>query len=294
MITENTLEHHSLDEWVEEFYTIYKEKDRKRTVQEVWLHLVENASKVGECIRTDDLKTAFKELAHVFCWLSSFVAKCNDRDASNNIKKVYLLDKPLSEIVWNKYPNICYKCGHNPCICPVLSEFPSDIDKRVEERRKQKHLMPKTLDEWIDMFKRIYEKAHTDLSIENICFHFLEEVGEVAREILKLSKFETKVEKNELSRKDGEELKKIKENLEKELADVFSWIASLISKLEFITGLLMEYHLSYRGQPIEENASNVMKIKLSRILWSAYKSPQGFLYCPPPYCQERPCKCPDF
>jgi len=290
MIGEKTLETSNLDDWVEDFYEIYKDKDRKRTVSNMWLHLVENASKVGETIRNDQLELAFKELAHVFCWLTGFIAKCNDKDLKrNNIDRVYLLDKPLSEIVWNKYPWLCPSCGRYPCMCPIFRGKidAKEVADRVAENRKRRGKMPSTLDEWVDMFQAIYEKAHLDLSIENICFHFLEEVGEVAREMLKLSSFE---DKGKLSEEEKVKLKNIKEELENELADVFSWIASLVSKLGFISGVIMQYYSSYH----KEEKLKIEKIKLSRILWNAYKSPRGdFLYCPDPYCQNRPCTCPD-
>lgn len=257
----------------------------------MWLHLVENASKVGEATRKNEWGEACKELSHVFCWLCSFAAKCRDRDSSNNIDEVFLLDKPLSEIVWWKYPNACWKCGASPCSCSINRiEIEAKPEKRVEITRRitwlrvQKHLMPGSLDQWVDMFTTIYENAHYGYPIEYVCFHFLEEVGEVARAILALSQFIGK----ELGEEETKKLKEEREKFEEELADVFSWIASFMSKLRFVSDTVMNYHQVYSG------SKESMEIRLSKIVWTEYKSPRGdFMACPPPYCQNRPCTCPD-
>jgi NTP pyrophosphatase (non-canonical NTP hydrolase) len=292
MIGKDTLQESTLDNWVDEFYEIYKNKDRKRTISNMWLHLVENASKVGEATRKNEWGEACKELSHVFCWLCGFVAKCRDKDSSNDIDQVFFLDEPLSEIVWNKYPNACWKCRSSPCQCSTNRIEIEDIpEKRVEETKRlaflraQKHNMPGPLDDWVDMFRMIYENAHYGYPIDYVCFHFLEEVGEVARAILALSQFAGKEKfKEEEAKKLEEERGKFKE----ELADVFSWIASFVSKLGFLSDTMSNYHQAYSGS--KEN----IEIKFSRIVWTAYKSTRGdFMVCPPPYCENRPCTCPD-
>jgi NTP pyrophosphatase (non-canonical NTP hydrolase) len=291
MIRQGTLEKSSLDDWVEEFYDIYKDQDRKRNVSDMWLHLVENASKVGEATRKNEWGEACKELSHVFCWLCGFAAKCKDKDPSNNIDKVFLLNKPLSEIVWEKYPNACWKCGASPCSCSVnridieaKKEKRLEVTRRIAMLRGQKRNMPGPLDQWVDMFTTIYENAHYGYPIEYVCFHFLEEVGEVSRAILALSQLIGKDLNEEETKHALEEERK---KLEEELADVFSWIASYVSKLGFISDTVMSYHQAYSGTKGKE------EIKLSKIIWKEYKSARDdLMVCPPPYCESRPCKCP--
>ena len=289
MITKENLETSSLDDWVTEFYEIYKSKDRKRSVSDMWLHLVENASKVAEALRRNEYGMASSELAHVFAWLCSFVAKCQDTDLeANKIDKIYLLDEPFSDIVYKVFENLwCKVCRVSPCHCSVERVRYETVERskiKLGERLAssipsgERHKIPPTLDKWVEMFKNIYENSDYGYPIDYICFHFLEEVGEVCRVILGLSRFVGKTE-DELTKPDSEELKKLKNNLKEELVDVFAWIASLVMKLQFLRKVIT----GKEGQ-----------IKLSGIVWKEYKSPkENFLHCPKPYCENRPCICPN-
>ena len=289
MITKENLETSGLDGWVTEFYEIYKNKDRKRSVSDMWLHLVENASKVAEALRRNDLGMASSELAHVFAWLCSFVAKCQDKDLeANNIDKIYLLDEPFSDTVYKLFQNLwCKVCRASPCRCALdRVRYETKIRSKIQIGKRlassippdERHKIPPTLDKWIEMFEDIYENSDYGYPIDYICFHFLEEVGEVCRAILALSRFAEKTE-DELTGPELNELEGLKNNYKEELVDVFAWVASLVMKLQFL----------YKVITGEEG-----KFRLSGIVWKEYKSPKGnFLYCPKPYCENRPCICPD-
>jgi len=291
MITEKNLEISSLDDWVEEFKRLYfPNKDSKRSVSYMWLHLIENASKVGEGMRRNEWGKAFKELAHVFAWLCSFVAKCQEKDLQvNNIDEVYLLDEPFSEIIFFHYPNVCGTCGWSPCRCSIWRKkietdpkFKKIIMKQLALQRKKQHEKPTTLDGWVEMFRRIYENADYGYPIEYICFHFMEEVGEVAKAILELQRFVGK-DLSTMTNEDSKKLTKWRKNLKEELSHVFAWIASLVMKLQFHSDRFTEYY-----------EMKTMENKLSEIMLKEYKSPVGgFLYCPPPYCKKRVCECPN-
>lgn len=284
MISPNDLGKASLDDWVEEFYAIYKDVDRKRSVQDMLLNLVHNGSKVGQAVRTSDLTQAYKQVAHAFCWLATYVAKCSDDNPSNNIERVYMLDKPFREIVWNKYPSVCYRCGTKPCkgsSCP-MGEDDWNPDTKLERAIERTWESPPTLDGWVDMFDAIYSEAHRTLSLEYICFHFMEEIGEIADAMRKLTHFRgTNTETLQ-----GGELDRYimaKHSLEWELADVFSWTCSLIDKVNQLIKNVEDYRaVYYKGKPQHE------KVLLSQVLWNEYKSNKGdFMCCM--YCGQRPC-----
>lgn len=276
-----------MDDWVEEFYEIYRLKDKKRTIPEMWLHLQENASKVGEALRRNEYGLALRELAHVFCWLCSFVAKCNDEDQpAKYMNRAYLLKRKFWDIVWHKYPNACYRCGGSPCECLKWGkdlerkDRQIKIAKRLEDMRKQKPTTPPTVDQLVERFRLIYENTHYAIPIEYLGFHFLEEVGEVAREILNLAPFEGK-DLEKLTKPESKKLTELQTKLADELADAFSWIACLLIKLDFFSETMWNYYGLKRKRK---------KITLPEIVWNEYKSRRGdFLNCP--HCKERPCRC---
>lgn len=88
----------------------------------------------------------------------------------------------------------------------------------------------KPIDDLIRMFNKIYDPKITLLELWKITAHLLEEVGEVAHEICRLTTINDSLQKlqgesNEARRltlKDAQ--RKVAEELKRELADVFSWL----------------------------------------------------------------------
>jgi len=134
---------------------------------------------------------------------------------------------------------MCYACADKileneaigedyiSCICLGMQGKPKnkkESKQRLEHARKKKK-KPKTLDEWSDMIRSIYKEAHSVLPISAICLHFIEEIGEVTKELYEYEELaKSKVPKSKLK-------KKIKK-LEEEIADTFSWIFGLINKID--------------------------------------------------------------
>lgn len=122
---------YSIDEWEQEFAEIYGNVDLQRKPSEMWLLLVEDSSKFAEFIRREKYAEALTALAHVFCWTCCFVWRCrSENDLGIRIRK------PLSKIIWDKYPARCCLCGQERCICSVrrfeLEELP---EEKKEEAR---------------------------------------------------------------------------------------------------------------------------------------------------------------
>ena len=271
---------YSIDEWDEEFTHIYGNVDRKRKPAEMWLLMMEDASHFAESIRREKYGRALNNLAHVFCWACSFVSRCRiDED------KVLAIEKPLSQIVWDKYPNACCLCGHARCICSVrraeLEELTPEQKAEVDERvfadlasaRARVESRPATLDGFSDMFGHIYKGAHYNLPIEAIVLHFMEEVGEVSTCI-------RKIRERQPGQEDEQDLGL---ELEREVEDIISWISSSLSKLDYIRGA---------GKLDLGSTASVQtaNLTLSAIVWDAFKDESGaHLWCP--QCKERPCNC---
>jgi len=192
------------------------------------LRSVDTGTCVAEFIRKEKYMEAIKWLGDAFGLLCYFVKKFRE---SHKIRL-------LSEIAWNKYPGMCYACADKvpenevtgeeyvSCICLGMQGRPDNkqkSEKRLRQARKKRK--PKTLDEWSGMIKSIYKGAHSVLPISAICLHFIEEIGEVTRE---LYEYDALQNRNAPRRELEEKVKK----LEEEIADTFSWIFGLINKID--------------------------------------------------------------
>lgn len=230
----------TLDEWEKIFYEKGSKQLGELTPFQVWLRSVENAgTRVAEFIRKEEYMKATESLGNAFGLLCYFVKKFRE---SHKIRS-------LSEISWYKYPGMCYACADKvsksevteeeyvSCICLGMQGKPDDkqkSEKRLKQARKKKK-KPRTLDEWSDMIKSIYKGAHSVSPISAICLHFIEEIGEVTRELYEFCELKKRgAEKRELE----EKIKK----LEEEIADTFSWIFGLMNKIDQLFEKARDYY----------------------------------------------------
>lgn len=219
----------TLDEWVDEMWQLYQEHNRKRTISEIWISVSRFVSEIAEGLRKSNFYDSRIALAYTFCWLCSFVAKCKNDD---NLYWVYKIEKPFSDIIAYKYPNVCPHCGRGLCGCGQRRiRLEKEKDKGVPEtlRRERKFFRGYddfTLSEWVSMFSKIYDNTVYSSRLDDICFHLMEETGEVARAIRYLTELEGIVKDPELAMDKKGELNRKKKELESELADVFSWMCS--------------------------------------------------------------------
>ena len=247
----------------------------------MWLLMMEDASHFAEAIRLEQYAEALRKVARVFGWTCSFVSRCRSRALDGT---AFHLQRRLSEIVWNKYPYCCSLCGQPRCMCPVrrgeLEELTPEKKKEYKRgvadllgaARARTERLPGTLDQVTEMFNFVYKGAHFNLSIEAIVLHFMEEVGEVASCI------------REIRETDGTKSRdRLREDIEEELADILSWTASSVSKLDYILGAGTKFTNRTQGRQTAD-------LRLSDIVWNEFKHPtDGYLWCGK--CQNRQCKC---
>jgi hypothetical protein len=150
----------TIDEFVDAFEKVYGNLDRKRTIEQMWLQVVEEASSVAEAVREVNYIAAISHLSNTFCWVCGLVAKC--RSEKNSI--LHFKDD-FSSIIWNKYPNRCPLCCVNPCQCLIkkreIDKRSADEKNRVYEharKRAQRSIMDRirNLDRIVNMFEDIY------------------------------------------------------------------------------------------------------------------------------------------
>ena len=255
----------SIDDWSKEFIEIYGHKDMLMDEEAMWLHVVEDMSDVAEALRKDKYKEATKPLLHVFCWVSCFISHFIGR---------------LNEVLWDKYPAVCPVCVTkesnqlDTCKCPTkYREVEEAKDKGVNEEvltlfREKINAKPKTINEWTSMFDTIYGSKISHDDVSKICFHLMEEIGEVSKSLRKKKNFVRSMHLNGLS---DEEIKKgtivLQKKLEYELADTISWTFSLANKI-------FEIQKDITG----------IKPNISKELYEEYKDGCSL-------CGKKPCEC---
>lgn len=256
-----------LDACAQQFYQRGGDRLKDLTSEVAWLRFVENATtKIAEYVRRGEHTETLKSLGDAFGWLCSIVENFRQPGRWEHFQ----FNSTLSGMVWHKYPGKCYACIHRysekdvrntrylPCLClstPDLSAKEKRICEEMLEIARQNKRRPRTVDEWADMIREIYEGPHKHQTLEAICLHFLEEVGEVAQCLRKLA--DTPVGK--ITKKDLQEL-------EDEIGDVFSWTFGLINKLNQTLGKSGEYYalrLKRKVPPLP--ASEVIAGALSRL-----------------------------
>jgi len=284
MLKRAKLTNYSLDQWEGEFRDIFGSVDAKRSPEAMWLLMMEDAASLAEAIRLDKYGDAQRKIARVFGWTCSFVSRCRNVNFLRSRSPFYL-ENSLSLIVWNKYPNVCSTCGQERCVCSVRRSEIEEMTRRERDKRKAKMAAmlaaarsakgrPRTLDGMTHMMGKIYNGAHFNLPIEAIALHFIEEVGEVASCIRKI--------RENQNTKDVKVIHDLRHNLEEEIADIISWTASAVLKLDYILGA-SKWRKTSKGR-------QSVGLKLSEILWKEFSNPNGrYLWCRK--CRHRPCSC---
>lgn len=272
----------TLDDLVNAFGRVYGDIDRKRSVEQMWLQVVEEAASVAEAVREVNYVEVVGHLANTFCWLSGLVAKC--RGDPNSILH---FEEDFSSIVWRKYPNSCPLCGVSSCQCLIKkreidSRSPEEKNRVYEkaEKKAQRTIEDRirNLDRLVNMFEEIFGSSYFVMPIEEITFHFTEEVGEVAEQIRELRAVNIAPieEREKIERRE-----RITKEFLRELADVFSWMCGILIKvnllIENVDDVLSEFGRS-------EGAFR--KITFSETL-QKYYTDDGRLVCRT--CGQSPC-----
>jgi NTP pyrophosphatase (non-canonical NTP hydrolase) len=134
--------------------------------------------------------------------------------------------------------------------------------------------------------------VHT-LTFQELSFHFIEEIGEVSEALADATTSEC-LSESELNdeRLEAERRRKFRAIAE-ELADVWSWSASIVAKVQqhFVT---FEQYLEGRHDMAElEAIRRVLKgsqhLSIAEIIWQQYGLKYGELRCHD--CHQRSCQC---
>lgn len=295
-----------ISEWMKVFQGVYSDSDLNRSPEQIWIAIMAYCSKIGESIRISSFLELIRYAAHVFCWLCSYINKCNQLEDN-----IFSFTGCLSSMVSLKYPLICGYCEQNICNCePETMDKIKDKAahyKKLLKYRKKVNFLEFTISQWQEVFKNIYGgRIHISM-LESVGFHFLEEVGEGAVAVRELSEIKNIVAKknegidsdflNGLSTVEGivhnytkyhqseidytsQEPKILKARIVNakmsiviEIADTFSWLCSILNKLDSIS---QENRL---GLPSLEDELNK----------EYFDKGKGNFICPT--CKQKNCSC---
>jgi len=262
---------YTLEDWIKAFANLYEAPDSMKSGLHIWMNVVDDSSALAEQVRRGLFKRASEIIPHIFCWYCCFIAKYTFATRANKQNEAIdsllddntSVDNNITSWVLNKYPHSCPACGEDVCACP---SFRDEVETRSEknsgdnilhiprwyvrgkalkkfkrENLRKKKLSP-TLSELESMFRTLYAGSHHDLSLAAVCFHLLEEVGEVGEKILDIENL-NKLNTNDIKNREKEAiLKFLHEELKAELADVFSWICAAVDKLNVIFRSSFPHH----------------------------------------------------
>lgn len=274
----------SLDDWAENFWDIYGQRDETLGLNEVWAEAIRDATKVEEAIREDRLGELLDALAHTFCWIACFTEKLRlDRTVPAPFK---FAEPKLSRIVWFKYPRACATCLTGSCQCPLIRRpgkpTKSQMRAYLTRQRRLAGSPPTKLTDWEGMFSSIYDSAHFIKDIKELVSHYLEEMGEVVAAIRDLAILSDPTDASKLS--------EFQENLIEEIADTVSWTFSLVRKVQQDVDRVRDavQHLYTGRQTIV-----LPKVSFAEVLWATYKLPNmdelGCPKCLRPRCDPSQC-----
>lgn len=294
-----------IGEWMKIFSRVYADVDHGRSPEQIWIGVTAHCSKIGEAIRKIHSGDIMYFAAHAFCWLCSYVNRCNELTDD-----VFFSSECLSGMVSFKYPQVCGLCRDSPCVCePEKTEKKKDKAADYEKLlrlREKTHFNAFTIAMWQETFGEVYRRQVPLLTLDTIGFHFLEEVGEAALAVRQLSQLK-KILDREIPGIDRNYLQQLStvpgvvENYQRhhkekivygskepamlkarlsdakvsmmiEIADTFSWFCSILNKLATISK-----NCDFKLDSLEV------------VLDSQYFNADGDPWCPT--CENSPCTC---
>lgn len=241
---DETLRAMTLDGWANKVWELSTVQEQEKGLSETWLLMTQFTSNIAEGVRKNEYWETSQALADGFRALCMFVNQCTKYNADAHFllepssASKHLKEKPpFAGIVCIKFPGVCGQCCGTPCTCGLkrrlLDIAPPDKPFSSEELETHRRLNATgiskyNIGEWSAMFNAIFSEGIYQLSLQDIVFHLMEEVGEVSSHLLELIGL-NQTEKG--LNKERNEIELIKVNLMAEIADVFSWMNSVSIKL---------------------------------------------------------------
>ncbi len=248
----------SFDDWAFIAREVSGEKFMKLHPSEVFLFLSESGGIIAENVRRNRYHEVLSNLG--FC-LYSLINMYNRIVYHPKFEEVFAPGEffGLDQFIFERFPRRCPYCGGDHCICAI--KFSDSENRTLEEKRAMKEEVnkmlqiarvtekpPERLDDFKALFKGIYGQGHQYMTIDNICFHLLEEIGELAQAL------------RNLINGPPDSFRELRDEFMSEIADIISWIFALWRKIE--------HHIRNACKDrMDREALNPSEL-LSSVIWS--------------------------
>jgi NTP pyrophosphatase (non-canonical NTP hydrolase) len=140
----------SIDDFYSDFAEIWQRDYKERSIFDLWLHVVDHASRIAKAVKREDPPAIVDDIADTTVWLMSFISFLENQSDEN----LGAFEKASpSKIIWDKYPCICPVCFDNIIIdsLNLLS-----VKDPLAEIRNSRHFVTDQLQKEVDnlYFKR--------------------------------------------------------------------------------------------------------------------------------------------
>jgi NTP pyrophosphatase (non-canonical NTP hydrolase) len=293
-----------LEDWVLVFGRMYGRADEHRDASSLWLDVIERGSKIAEYVRREEYKKAVDTIPDMFSRVLCFVAKYSINATGSvlqgegiDLRADGVTDTYLTMWILRKYPFLCSACAQIPCGCPSsryemetrhegdeVAKTEKAFEIGLKKRKKfdtEIHGLAGTVnvEALFHMFNQIYGGVQHDPPVSSICFHFLEEVGEVARLLLSFKNIQI-LKKSRGNGSYEDSLRHLNNELKEEISDVVSWTMAIINKINFTFRSTYPHYQCVLKQD-GANHTDFAFITLSELLLTRfYDKQRGTFVCP--------------
>jgi hypothetical protein len=300
-----------LDEYVDVVASIYSAHDKNRSIWDVWCHTLHHAAGIAEQIRTDPTGyRLYNEIADFSLWLFTAVLKLrgefgrSERGPEAPHDQFIRIELNCSDLLWDSYPNLCPVCSDTKdldsssqhtepehfarCKCQAsLGSVERASARRgrlsrlkiySEQNRSKK---PVSIDEWQELFGRIFAPSISALSLVDMALRLLEALGQASDAMIRMYSYSQNETETDFIV--GEPNWR-QSSLEARLADTFSWLFLLVEKLHRMQADDKE------PRNFQTAAGTASQIRLSQMIWDRYGSEaSGSFHCSK--CKSEICRC---
>jgi NTP pyrophosphatase (non-canonical NTP hydrolase) len=132
-----------LDDYFDDFSKIWKRDFEERSIFDLWVHVIDHASRVARAIRQQQPPLVIDDIADTAAWLFSFIAQCVN--SKNSFDQKFRFEETPAKIIWFKYPGVCPSCFDFWVITHIMPNLPdggfdeiSDNDERIMARLRER------------------------------------------------------------------------------------------------------------------------------------------------------------
>jgi len=212
----------SLSWWQSHLDSFYGDVNSKRQVLETFARVTEMATGISRGVREENKEILEKFMPRFLAWILGLASQLN-------------ID--LEKAVWDNYPGVCPYCRKDiNCSCKISKDYTNRLSDGDEVKKYQLvYQKPENLVEWVGMYSRIYGQINKNTGKMKMLSHFLEELGELSEII----RFNIVAEEDLVKWNVALSKSEIKQNLDQEISDLFSWFCGLAD----ILGVEIDYFM---------------------------------------------------